>query len=403
VSNLKTCAVIGGGPAGLMAAETLASAGCVVTVYDQMPSFGRKFLMAGIGGLNLTHSEEVGAFQDRYRGDVSLRSMIGAFKPNDLCAWCEGLQQETFIGSSGRVFPKAFKASPLLRAWLRRLEGQGVTFRPRHHWRGWREGALVFDTPNGSFETEPSATLLSLGGASWPRLGSDGVWREILTKCSVATNPFRPSNCGFVTGWQQHVGNRFAGAPLKALTFSFAGETVRSEAVVTTNGIEGNAIYALSPLLRDSIEATGSAVLLVDFKPDATTADLIEKLNRKRRGDSVSNQLRKLGLSAAAIAILREGVKPLPGDIVKLAQVIKSVPITVTKVAGLDRAISSVGGICANAVDERLMLRSKPGVFVAGEMLDWEAPTGGYLLQGCFASGRWAAKGLLGWLCSSKP
>jgi len=403
VSIPKTCAVIGGGPAGLMAAETLAIAGCAVTVYDQMPSFGRKFLMAGIGGLNLTHSEDIDVFQNRYRGTPSLRPMIEAFGPGELRAWCEALEQETFIGSSGRIFPTAFKASPLLRAWLRRLEEQGVTFRSRHRWLGWRGDALVFDSPEGQSETQPDATLLALGGASWPRLGSDGAWAKILEASAIKTAPFKPSNCGFVTGWQTYVGSRFAGSPLKASTFSFGGVMIRSEAVVTTNGIEGSAIYALSPLLRDCIEATGSAVLHVDFKPDLPDSDLTKKLSRPRRGDSLSNRLRKTGLSAVAIAILREGVRPLPEDAKALAAAIKSTPITLNGISGLERAISSSGGVDAAALDERLMLNGKPGVFVAGEMLNWEAPTGGYLLQGCFASGRWAANGMLGWLGSSKP
>ena len=399
----KTCAVIGGGPAGLMAAETLTSAGCAVALYDRMPSLGRKFLMAGIGGLNLTHSEDLEAFQNRYYGSAVLRPMIDDFRPSELRAWSEALGQETFIGSSGRIFPTAFKASPLLRAWLRRLEEQGVIFHTRHRWLGWRDGALIFETPEGNREVRTDATLLALGGASWPRLGADGAGLDILETSDVSTSPFKPSNCGFTTGWEQYVGRRFAGAPLKAVTFTFGGETIRSEAVVTTTGIEGSAIYALSPRLRGGIEITGSAVLHVDFKPDATVQELAEKFNRTRRGDSLSNRLRKLGLNAVAIAILREGVRPLPEGAEALATAIKSVPITLTGIAGLERAISSAGGVHADSLDDTLMLRAKPGVFVAGEMLDWEAPTGGYLLQGCFASGRWAAKGMLGWLASSKP
>lgn len=399
----KTCAVIGGGPAGLIAAETLAAAGCAVTVYDRMPSLGRKFLMAGIGGLNLTHSENIDAFQNRYRGTAMLRPMIDAFGPSELRAWCQGLGQDTFVGSSGRVFPKTFKASPLLRAWLGRLEEQGVSFRARHQWLGWRDGALVFETPEGDHEAEADTTLLALGGASWPRLGSDGAWRDVLESSGIATVPFKPSNCGFTTGWEEYVGSRFAGTPLKAVTFTFGGETIRSEAVVTTNGIEGSAVYALSPLLRDSIDSTGAAVLHADFKPDTTAQELADKFSRTRRGDSLSNRLRKLGLSAAAVAILREGVRPMPEDHAALVAAIKSVPITLIGIAGLERAISSAGGVYADGLDDNLMSHAKPGVFVAGEMLDWEAPTGGYLLQGCFASGRWAANGMLGWLGSSRP
>jgi len=320
-----------------------------------------------------------------------------------LRAWCEALGQEVFIGSSGRVFPVAFKASPLLRAWLRRLEEQGVSFRPRHYWTGWQDDKLCFETSEGPLEIYSDATVLALGGASWPRLGSDGSWRSMLETSGVAAKPFKPSNCGFLIGWGQHVGERFAGTPIKSAVFNFGGESIRGEAMITRDGIEGGAIYALSPQLRDAIERDGSAVFNVDFKPDNSASDLAAKLSRKRRGDSLSNRLRKLGLPIAAIAILREGVRRLPGDDDGLASAIKSVPITLKGVCGLGRAISSAGGIGADELDERMMLRSRPGVFIAGEMLDWEAPTGGYLLQGCFASGRWAANGLMGWLASSNP
>jgi len=398
-----TVAIIGGGPAGLMAAETLASAGCTVTIYDQMPSLGRKFLMAGIGGLNLTHSEEIERFLNRYRGSISLQSMIEAFGPDDLRAWCEDLGQEIFLGSSGRIFPKVFKASPLLRAWLGRLDELGVTVCLRHRWAGWDGDALLFDTPDGPVQTKPEATLLAMGGASWPRLGSDGAWQAILQDNKLDTLPFKPSNCGFLTGWRGYVGERFAGTPLKSVDFSFGAETVRGEAMVTKDGIEGGAIYALSPLLRDAIERDGSAVMHVNFKPDTLTEDLAEKLRNPRRGDSLANRLRKLGLPPAAIAILREGVRPLPENEDALAAAIKAVPINLNGVCDLNRAISSAGGIGSPALDDHLMFHAKPGVFVAGEMLDWEAPTGGYLLQGCFASGRWAAKGMLTWLGSSNP
>ncbi len=394
----KTCAVLGGGPAGLMAAEVLAEAGCAVTLYERMPSIGRKFLMAGIGGLNLTHSEDLTPLMARYRGAVDLRPMIEAFTPTDLRAWCEGLGEETFVGSSGRVFPTAFKASPLLRAWLARLEGLGVTIETRHDWRGWQDGALAFETPEGARLVRPDATLLALGGASWPRLGSTGGWAEILRDKGVDTAPFRPSNCGFIIGWQADVGSRHAGTPLKSIAVSFGGETVRGEAMVTQNGIEGGAIYALSPLLREAIAAEGAATLHIDFRPDSAAPDLAQKMSKRRKGDSLANTLRKAGLSPAAIAILREAAHPLPDDPETLARLAKAAPVTVTADTGLDRAISSAGGIAANAIDSRLMLRAMPGVFAAGEMLDWEAPTGGYLLQACLASGRWAAHAAREWL-----
>jgi len=398
VSGPKTCAVIGGGPAGLMAAETLVQAGCAVTIYDRMPSVGRKFLMAGVGGLNLTHSEDLTQFLERYRGNHSLRAAIEAFTPQDLRDWCESLGQTTFVGSSGRVFPTSFKASPLLRAWLQRLAEQGVVLRTRHRWTGWEEGALSFEAPDGAVKEKPDAVILALGGASWPRLGSDGEWIEILRKQDIGTVPFRPSNCGFVTGWGNHVGARFAGTPLKSLAFSFGSETVLGEAVITEDGIEGGAIYALSAPLRDAIERSGQAVLHIDLKPNATAAELAEKLAQKRARDTITNSLRKLRLAPAAIAILREAKHPLPTDPEELADLVKSAPLKLHGVRGIERAISSAGGIAADAIDERMMLTARPGVFVAGEMLYWEAPTGGYLLQACFAGGKRAAEGALGWL-----
>jgi len=386
VDRSSTCAVIGGGPAGLVAAETLAGSGCAVTVYDQMPSLGRKFLMAGIGGLNLTHSEPILKFEARYRGSVRLSQMIEAFEPQDLRDWCEALGEETFVGSSGRVFPKSFKASPLLRAWLRRMTEKGVTMKTRHRWIGWREGALLFQTHQGEVQDKPDAVVLALGGASWPRLGSDGAWENILRAKEVDMARLRPSNCGFITGWQKHVGGRFAGTPLKSVAFSFDNETVLGEAVITEDGIEGGAIYALSAPLRDRIDNDGEAVLMVDFKPDIDPLKLANRLTRTRAGDSLSNRLRKVGLSAAAIAIMREGLHPLPDDPEKLAVAIKAVPIKLQGIRPIMRAISTAGGITADSVGDDLMLTACPGVFVAGEMMDWEAPTGGYLLQGCFAN-----------------
>lgn len=393
----KSCAVIGGGPAGLMAAETLAEAGCLVTVYDRMPSFGRKLLMAGVGGLNLTHSEGLEAFLSRYRG-MPLGSMVEAFPPEALRAWCEDLGQETFVGSSGRVFPKSLKASPLLRAWLRRLAELGVQPRLRHRWTGWRGDALVFDAPDGSFETVHDAAILAMGGASWAKLGSDGAWSGIVEQAGVATAPFKPANCSFEVDWREHVGAKFAGTPMKSMALSFGDRTVRGEAMVSETGIEGGAVYALSPDLRDAIDATGSARLIIDLKPDNDVSRLAARLEGGRQGDTVTSRLRKVGLPPVSIAVLREGVRPLPRDPFALAEAIKAVPIMLTGTGGMARAISSAGGVRAEAIDSALMLRAKPGCFVAGEMLDWEAPTGGYLLQACFASGRAAARGALDWL-----
>ena len=393
--------MIGGGPAGLMAAETLAEAGCLVTVYDRMPSLGRKLLMAGVGGLNLTHSEGLEAFLSRYRG-MPLGSMVEAFPPAALRAWCEDLGQETFVGSSGRVFPKSLKASPLLRAWLRRLAELGVQSRLRHRWTGWRDAVLTFDAPDGPVEAMHDAAILALGGASWAKLGSDGAWSRIVEEAGVATAPFKPANCSFEVDWHQHVGAKFAGTPMKSMALSFGDRMVRGEAMVSETGIEGGAVYALSPDLRDAIDATGSARLIIDLKPDNDVSQLAARLEGGRAGDTVTSRLRKVGLPPVSIAVLREGVRPLPQDPAALAGAIKAVPIMLTGTGGMARAISSAGGVRAEAIDAALMLRAKPGCFVAGEMLDWEAPTGGYLLQACFASGRAAARGALDWLEAPK-
>ncbi len=401
-SSPPRVAVIGGGPAGLMAAEVLGQAGIAVTVYDQMPSLGRKFLMAGRGGLNLTHSEDFERFAQRYaEARPQLLPHLEAFRPEDLRAWCEGLGQETFVGSSGRVFPKAFKASPLLRAWLARLGQLGVTFRLRHRWQGWdAEGHLVFSGPDGKTVREkPAATVLALGGASWPRLGSDGTWTAALERRGIGVSPLRPSNMGFAVPWSDVMRARFAGEPLKRIALTFDGTTVRGEAVGTTDGIEGGAVYALSARLRDAIERDGHATLLVDLRPDLSTEALAKRLDAPRKGQSASTFLRKAaGLSPVGIALLRESSATLPGDARELARLIKAVSLTLTGVKSLERAISSAGGIGFGEVDEHLMLRRLPGTFVAGEMLDWEAPTGGYLLQATFATGAAAARGVLSYL-----
>ncbi len=392
-------AVIGGGPAGLIAAEVLGRSGVEVTVYDRMPSLGRKLLMAGRGGLNLTHGEDFERFVTRYaEAAPALRPMIEAFRPEDLRAWCEGLGQETFVGSSGRVFPKAFKASPLLRAWLTRLEGLGVRFALRHRWQGWdEEGRLVFTDASGETVTaDPRATILALGGASWPRLGSDGGWTKLLCGRGIPVTALRPANMGFTLPWSEAMRSRFEGEPLKRVAITFDGATVRGEAIVTADGIEGGAVYGLSARLRDAIERDGSATLTIDLRPDLSPEALAKRLGAPRRSQSASTFLRKAAaLSPLGIALLRESSPALPVEPEALARLIKAAPLTLTGTKSLDRAISTAGGVPFSELDEHLMLRRLPGVFVAGEMLDWEAPTGGYLLQAAFATGVAAAKGAL--------
>lgn len=388
----RSAAVIGGGPAGLMAAEVLSAAGVQVSVYERMPSVARKLLIAGRGGLNLTHSEDFEAFLLRY-GDAAawLRPVLEAFPPSALVAWAEGLGQPTFVGSSGRVFPRAMKASPLLRAWLARLAGQGVVIRTRHEWRGWeKDGALVFDTPDGPVTDRPDVTILALGGASWPKLGSSAAWVPLLAQRGVEVVPFAPANMGVNIAWSNVFRERFAGQPLKNMALSAGARTVRGEAMVTRYGLEGGVIYAAGRSLRDA------AALTIDLRPDATVEALGARLSRSGRSESTANRLRRAGLLPVEASLLREASGgPLPADPGVLAATIKSVTLDITGTQGLERAISSAGGIALDAVDDRLMLRAKPGVFVAGEMLDWEAPTGGYLLQACFATGVAVAKGAL--------
>lgn len=399
----SSVAVVGAGPAGLMAAEVMAQGGAKVTVFDRMPAAGRKFLLAGRGGLNLTHSEPLDAFLARYgAGAPNLRDAIEALPPAKLRAWCEALGQETFVGSSGRVFPKSLKASPLLRAWLRRLDAAGVVFKPRHRWTGWRDdGALTFETPAGTVIERADATVLALGGASWPRLGSDGSWAEIMTRAGIDITPLRPANAGVLVDWSDIFRDRFEGEPLKRIALSLAGQAVRGEAVVTRSGLEGGGIYALSAPIRDAIDATGEAVLYIDLRPDLTVEALAKKLAAPRGKQSLSNALRKAAsLAPAAIGLLQESqagkLSRLPPE--AMAALIKAVPVRLTGVADIARAISSAGGISFNAIDAHYMLHKRPGTFVAGEMLDWEAPTGGYLLQACFATGVTAGQGALSWL-----
>jgi uncharacterized flavoprotein (TIGR03862 family) len=404
--DIARAAVIGAGPAGLMAAEVLAHGGAGVTVYDAMPSAGRKFLLAGRGGLNLTHSEKLPQFLARYReAEPRLGAAIEAFAPDRLREWSEALGQPTFVGSSGRVFPKAFKTSPLLRAWLRRLDSSGVQFAFRHRWIGWDENSrLLFQTEDGARAIEAGATVLALGGASWPRLGSDGAWVKALAERSVAISPLRPANCGFTVAWSDVFRDRFEGQPLKGVALTFGPHMVRGEATITRTGIEGGAIYALSAELREAIEKSGEATLHVALRPDSDRNDLTTRLSAPRGKQSLANFLRKAAqLSPVGISLLQEAAIGSNTSLSSLspqrvAELINAVPIRLKGAAPIARAISTAGGISFDELDADFMIRRLPGVFAAGEMLDWEAPTGGYLLQASFATGAAAGRGALKWL-----
>lgn len=392
-------AIIGAGPAGLIAAERLAEAGLKVAIYERMASPARKFLLAGRGGLNLTHSEPLDALLDRYGAARTwLEPAIRAFPPQALRDWADGLGANSFVGSSGRVFPKAMKASPLLRAWLTRLDGLGVALHAGRLWTGWDEsGALRFCVRGaGEDIVTPRATLLALGGASWPRLGSDGSWVELLAAQGIAIAALRPANAGFSVAWSALMRERFAGQPLKRIALSFAGQRIMGEAMIDADGIEGGAIYALSGPLREAIAREGEAILSIDLRPDLSEPEVASRLAKRRPGETLSNHLRKAaGLSPVAAAVLRETANgQLPAEPEALAKLIKAAPLRLTGMAALSRAISTAGGIPAEAIDQDFMLKCLPGVFVAGEMLDWEAPTGGYLLQACFATGVAAAEGI---------
>ena len=389
-----------------MAAEVIAAAGGPVTVYDHMPTMGRKLLMAGRGGLNLTHSEPLDRLTGRYGPAASrLGPMIGAFPPAALRDWCESLGQPTFVGTSGRVFPVGFKASPLLRAWLHRLNRLGVSFVVRHRWLGWDDaGRLIFQGPDRRLDyVKADATVLALGGASWPRLGSDGLWVPILTGHGIPVTPLRPANCGFVVPWSDVFRRRFAGQPLKPVTLSFRGATLHGEAMVTARGLEGGALYALSAALREAIAVDGGATLTLDLRPGLSAGELGRRLQAPRGSQSLSTALRKAGgLAPVAIGLIREvagadiGSARVGAD--ALAALIKALPLALTATGPIERAISTAGGLALDGLDECRMLRGKPGVFAAGEMLDWEAPTGGYLLQGTFSTAVAAARGVLAWL-----
>jgi uncharacterized flavoprotein (TIGR03862 family) len=397
--------VVGAGPAGLMAAEVLAKAGRRVIVFDQAPTPARKFLLAGRGGLNLTHSEPIGRFLARYGAAAgSLAPAMSAFPPEALRQWCEALGEPTFVGSSGRVFPKSFKSSPLLRGWLRRLTAVGVQLRTRRRFIGFHETlGLIFDGPDGRSVEPASVVVLACGGGSWPRLGSDGAWAESLRAADIEVAPLRPANCGFDVRWSTIFKDRFAGTPLKSIALTFGGTRVRGEAVITSSGLEAGAVYALAAPLREAIQATGLALLEIDLKPDVDLASLRGKLERPRGTQSFATYLRKtVGLSPVAIALLREAGRQIT-EPAAIAHALKHVSLPLVGVAPIDRAISSAGGVAWSELDENFMLKRMPGVFAAGEMLDWEAPTGGYLLQACFATGAAAGGGALKWLGRLSP
>jgi uncharacterized flavoprotein (TIGR03862 family) len=385
----KTAAVIGAGPAGLMAAEVLSAGGVAVTVHDRMPSVGRKFLLAGRGGLNLTHSERLDIFLARY-GDASthLRPMLEAFTPLALIDWANTLGARTFTGSSGRIFPEAMKALPLLRAWLGRLNRQNVQFRLRHDWRGWSDGALRFHTPAGDVADTHDVTVLALGGASWPGLGADGGWTTLLQEKGVEIAPLRPANMGFNVNWSEHFRTRFAGQPLKNVMLRFGDHTARGDAMITGYGIEGGALYALSSVLREALASASPITLGIDLRPDLSQQQTSNRLARPQGKESLANFLRKsVGLSALETNLLRETGTP--------PDRLKSIAVMLTGHQPLTRAISTAGGISFNALDDALMLKAIPNTYAIGEMLDWEAPTGGYLLQSCFSTAVFCARAIL--------
>lgn len=399
-------AVMGGGPAGLMAAEVLSQAGIAVAVYDAMPSVGRKFLLAGVGGMNITHSEPAQAFVHRYAEQADwVGPWLERLGADALRQWIHELGIETFIGSSGRVFPTDMKAAPLLRAWLKRLRDQGVVIHTRHRWLGWNEnGSLCLDHQGEALALRPAATILALGGGSWPRLGSDGAWLPWLNARGVETRALQPANCGFeVSAWSAMITERFAGAPLKNIALSLPGQPARAgECIVTDRGIEGSLVYALSAPIREAINRNGACEVLVDLLPARTLGQVEAALNKPRGSRSMARHLQgQLRLDGVKAALLRELTDAATfQDPVRLARTIKALPLTLVRPRPLEEAISSAGGVRRAALDEHLMLRALPGVFCAGEMLDWEAPTGGYLLTACFASGRRAAEGVLAYLAA---
>lgn len=405
----RTATVVGGGPAGLMAAEVLASAGFHVRVFDHMASFGRKFLLAGRGGLNITHSRPIDELLDRYGSQRdALEPAIRAFDPDRLQAWCADLGEATFVGSSGRVFPGSFRATPLLRAWLRRLTDAGVGFEPRHRWLGWCDDGSgrpdptrsLFERSDGTtVEVVADVTVLALGGASWPRVGSDGGWVSVLRAAGITVTELRPANCGVEVGWSYEFVDRFAGVPLKNVAVGAGGAWVRGDAMITATGLEGGPVYDRSAAIRDTIVRDGSCTVVIDLQPDLSEAQVAERLARRRPKDTTTSWIRRaVGLSSASVSLLREVTgNQLPVDPAELARLVKAAPLRVERTMSIDRAISTAGGIDLGELDDSFMLRRLPGAFVAGEMLDWEAPTGGYLLQAAFSTATAAARGAVGW------
>lgn len=410
---MRRIAIIGAGPAGLMAADAvveamhgagrdLAASGVQIDIYDAMPSFGRKFLMAGKGGMNITHSEPLAEFKTRYGSrQTEIAALLDQFDPQQLCDWIHALGIDTFVGSSGRVFPTAMKAAPLLRAWLHRLRQHGVRFHVRHRWLGWTAtGAHRFATPQGELQVDADASVLALGGASWARLGSDGRWRELLLALAVPVAAFKPSNCGFDIGWSSHFRQRFAGQPVKPVLASFAQQARRGELMITESGIEGGLVYALSAPLRDALAVAQPALLYLDLAPDRDMARLVSELAKPRGRDSLAKHLRKrAGIEGVKAGLLRELCpQVLQGAPTQLAAAIKALALPLRAPRPIDEAISTAGGVCFEALNAQLMLDQLPGVFCAGEMLDWEAPTGGYLLTACLSSGRAAGRAAAQWL-----
>ncbi|MBU0723380.1 MAG: TIGR03862 family flavoprotein [Alphaproteobacteria bacterium] len=404
--DIPLIAVIGGGPAGLMAAETLLNAGLRVALYERMPSVGRKFLMAGKSGLNLTHSEVQASFVARYGEAMPwLRPILESFGPQAVRDWAGGLGVDTFIGSSGRVFPTEMKAAPLLRAWVRRLRGQGAVFHMRHRWTGWDSaGALLFETPAGELSVRPAATVLALGGGSWPQLGSDAAWMDILAGKGVPCAALRPSNCGFDIAWSEHFRSRFAGHPVKPVSLGFEGRSLRGEFVITETGIEGSGVYAHSAALVATLDRGEPAALTLDLAPDTSLDRLTEQLRRPRGSQSMSNHLRKVaGIEGVKAGLLREY---LPAEAWaapdELARAIKALSLPVQAPRPIAEAISTSGGISQPALAETLMLKDMAGYFCAGEMLDWDAPTGGYLLTACLALGKAAGQAAADWAAANR-
>ncbi len=402
---MKTVAVIGAGPAGLAAAEVLAQNDVGVRLFEAMPSLGRKFLLAGKSGLNLTHAEPFEEFVSRYGQRAELvRRWLSDFPPEALRAWADGLGARTFVGSSGRVFPRDMKASPLLRAWLQRLNEAGVKFHLRHRWAGFSGfGApppLRFETPDGEKLVPADAVILALGGGSWRKTGSDAKWIPILTQLGAQVAPLKPANCGFDVAWSEFIRARFNGSPVKSVVLKFKDFRKQGEFILTPEGVEGGLIYFASALIREEIEALGKAVVFLDLLPDRTREQVVEKLSKPRGSRSMASHLEKtLGLKGVKAALLHEcAAKETFADSEKLADAVKALPVPLLRPRPLEEAISSAGGVTFDSLDESLMLKKIPGVFCAGEMLDWEAPTGGYLITACMASGRWAAKGALRWL-----